>query len=335
MRDLTTLKMITEDWEDSRRDVANKICRKLIKIADKKDKEIEDFTLRDIKDALLLREGEYLTTSKGFMKVVLNIIKEIYLSLGVVIDYKIEDFTDIISDELQGFYVKSEIIDICNLFINVQDKLIIYGLFVGMNKDDLVNLKREDLDFKALQERNPDIYAWIEVPGTKVDYPIVQHPTDNTYYLTHTIDHKEATAASIYTETYNSTDFEDHLTVIYGHNMKNGSMFRTLHNFENYDFFEENREIIIYLPEQTRHYEIFAAYTYDNRHLLHTYYCEEPDSFEKYLDEVFAIKDMGAYIDHDIEVTGEDYVITLSTCVNSGNSSQRYLVQAVLVSIDQ
>lgn len=194
---------------------------------------------------------------------------------------------------------------------------------------------REDLDFKALQERNPDIYAWIEVPGTKVDYPIVQHPTDNTYYLTHTIDHKEATAASIYTETYNSTDFEDHLTVIYGHNMKNGSMFRTLHNFENYDFFEENREIIIYLPEQTRHYEIFAAYTYDNRHLLHTYYCEEPDSFEKYLDEVFAIKDMGAYIDHDIEVTGEDYVITLSTCVNSGNSSQRYLVQAVLVSIDQ
>ena len=148
MRDLTTLKTITEDWEDSRRDVANKICRKLIKIADKKDKEIEDFTLRDIKDALLLREGEYLTNSKGFMNVVLNIIKEIYLSLGVVIDYKIEDFTDIISDELQGFYVKSEIIDICNLFINVQDKLIIYGLFVGMNKDDLVNLKREDLDFK-------------------------------------------------------------------------------------------------------------------------------------------------------------------------------------------
>ena len=89
MRDLTTLKTITEDWEDSRRDVANKICRKLIKIADKKDKEIEDFTLRDIKDALLLREGEYLTTSKGFMKVVLTIIKEIYLSLGVVIDYKI------------------------------------------------------------------------------------------------------------------------------------------------------------------------------------------------------------------------------------------------------
>ena len=195
---------------------------------------------------------------------------------------------------------------------------------------------REDIDFDALQERNPDIYAWIEVPGTNIDYPIVQHPTDNSYYLTHTIDHKKTTAASIYTELYNSTDFEDHHTVIYGHNMKNGSMFRTLHNFEDYEFFQNNRDIIIYMPDQTRYYEVFAAYTYDNRHLLNNYYCEDPESFQTYLDEeVLSNRDLGAYIDRDMEVTGEDYIITLSTCVNSGNSTQRYLVQAVLVSIDE
>ena len=194
---------------------------------------------------------------------------------------------------------------------------------------------REDIDFAKLQAQNPHIYAWIEVEGTKVDYPIVQHPTDNSYYLTHTIDGVKTTAASIYTESFNSTDFEDHHTVIYGHNMKNGTMFRTLHNFEDYDFFEEHRDITIYMPDQTRHYEVFAAYTYDNRHLLNTYYCEEPESFQSYLDEVFSIRDMGAYIDHDMEVTGEDYIITLSTCVNSGNATQRYLVQAVLVSIDK
>lgn len=193
---------------------------------------------------------------------------------------------------------------------------------------------REDIDFETLQKRNPDIYAWIEVSGTNIDYPIVQHPTDNAYYLTHTIDHEETIAASIYTESYNSTDFEDHHTVIYGHNMKNGTMFRTLHHFEDYDFFEEHRDITIYMPDQTRHYEVFAAYTYDNRHLLNTYYCEEPEAFQRYLDEVFSIRDMGAYIDHDMDVTGEDYVITLSTCVNSGNATQRYLVQAVLVSIE-
>lgn len=194
---------------------------------------------------------------------------------------------------------------------------------------------REDIDFTKLQGINPHIYAWIEVEGTKVDYPIVQHPTDNTYYLTHTIEGAKTTAASIYTEYYNSTDFEDHHTVIYGHNMKNGTMFRTLHNFEDYDFFEEHRDITIYMPDQTRHYKVFAAYTYDNRHLMNTYYCEEPESFQRYLDEVFSIRDMGAYIDHDMEVTGEDYIITLSTCVNSGNATQRYLVQAVLVSIDK
>lgn len=193
---------------------------------------------------------------------------------------------------------------------------------------------REDIDFDALQKLNPDIYAWIEVPGTNVDYPIVQHPTDNGYYLTHTVEHKKTTAASIYTERYNSKDFEDAHTVIYGHNMKNGSMFRTLHNFEDYEFFEENRDIVIYMPEQTLYYEIFAAYTYDNRHLLNTYNCSEPEEFSEYLEEVFSIKDFGAFIDHEMEVTSKDRIITLSTCVNSGNSAQRYLVQAVLVSIE-
>ncbi len=190
---------------------------------------------------------------------------------------------------------------------------------------------REDIDFDVLQALNPDIYAWIEVPGTNIDYPIVQHEEDNTYYLTHTIEHQETVAASIFTENYNSKDFEDHHTVIYGHNMKNGTMFRTLHNFEDYDFFEEHREIIIYLPEGTKYYKIFAAYTYDNRHLLHSYYCEEAESFQKYLDEVFSIKDFNAFIDREIEVTGEDRIITLSTCVNSGDMTQRYLVQAVLI----
>lgn len=193
---------------------------------------------------------------------------------------------------------------------------------------------REDIDFEALQERNPDVYAWIEVPGTKVDYPILQHADDNEYYLNHTIDHKKTIAASIYTENYNAKDFEDHHTVIYGHNMKNGSMFRTLHNFEDFDFFQENRDITIYMPDQTRRYKIFAAYTYDNRHLLFSYNWGTPEDFQEYIDDVMAIRDFGAYIDKDMDVTGDDYVITLSTCVNSGDSTKRYLVQAVLVSID-
>ena len=190
------------------------------------------------------------------------------------------------------------------------------------------------IDFQSLQKRNPDVYAWIEVPGTNVNYPILQHATDNSYYLTHTIDHVKTVAAAIYTENYNAKSFDDLHTVIYGHNMKNRTMFRTLHNYEDYDFFTQNRDVIIYLPNQTRYYKVFAAYTYDNRHLLFSFDWSNPDAFQSYIDEVMSIKDFGAHIDKEMGITGEDKIITLSTCVNSGDSTKRYLVQAVLVSIE-
>lgn len=203
------------------------------------------------------------------------------------------------------------------------------------NKEESIfDVSSHAVDFVALQKRNPDVYAWIEVPGTNVDYPILQHESDNSYYLTHTIDHEKTVAAAIYTENYNAKDFDDLHTVIYGHNMKNKTMFRTLHNYEDYDFFKNNRDVIIYLPEETRYYQVFAAYTYDNRHLLFSYDWSSPDRFQDYIDEIMSIRDFGAYIDKEMDVTGEDKIITLSTCVNSGDSTKRYLVQAVLVSIE-
>ncbi len=187
-----------------------------------------------------------------------------------------------------------------------------------------------DVDWEALWERNPDIYAWIEVPGTQVDYPVVQSADDNNWYLTHTIDGEEATAAAIYTENYNSTDFTDPHTAVNGHNMKNGSMFGSLHEYEDLAFFDENREILIYLPDRTLHYRIFAAYVSDNRHLMLSYDWAEEGVLDAYLEEVFSIRDMSAHIDTEMTVTGADRILTLSTC-NHGIDTQRYLVQAVLV----
>ena len=86
--------------------------------------------------------------------------------------------------------------------------------------------------FGELQSVNPDVYAWITVPGTEIDYPILQHPSDNSYYLMHNIDGSYGYPGCIYTENLNSKDFTDNNTVIYGHNMKNGSMFAQLHKFE-------------------------------------------------------------------------------------------------------
>lgn len=188
------------------------------------------------------------------------------------------------------------------------------------------------VDFEALKEENEDVYAWIRIPGTNVDYPILQDEEDNGYYLNHTIDGIEAIEGSIYTENYNSKDFDDPNTVIYGHNMKNGSMFRTLHNYEDRTFFDENREIFIYQPDRILEYRIFAAYVYDNRHLLLNYDLEDPVVFQQYIDDIFNTRAMNAYIDDSVEVDTDDRILTLSTC-NAGIETQRYLVQAVLISI--
>lgn len=189
------------------------------------------------------------------------------------------------------------------------------------------------IDFASLTEKNPDIYAWIQILGTDIDYPIVQHESDNTYYLYHTIDGEKKTAASIYTENYNSKDFTDANTLIYGHNMKNGTMFRQLHNFKDRKFFEENKEVIIYLPDKILHYQIFAAYTYDDRHILMSFDFEDEDVYRSYLGSIFSRHSMSDNIDDTVEVTTADSIITLSTCTS--NSSQRYLVQAVLVQAEE
>lgn len=189
------------------------------------------------------------------------------------------------------------------------------------------------IDFAALKEQNEDVYAWIRIPGTNVDYPILQHDEDNGYYLNHTIDGVEAIEGSIYTENYNSKEFDDPNTVIYGHNMKNGSMFRTLHNYEDRTFFDENRDIFIYMPDRILEYRIFAAYVYDNRHLLLNYDLEDTAVFQQYIDDIFNIRAMNAYIDASMNVGADDRILTLSTC-NAGIETQRYLVQAVLISIN-
>ena len=172
------------------------------------------------------------------------------------------------------------------------------------------------------------------MPDDHTDYPILQSPDDNSYYLTHTIDGEEKTEGAIFTENYNHMDMEDPNTVIYGHDMKNGSMFQNLLKYQDRTFFDENREVIIYTPDAIRHYEIFAAYLYDDRHLLQSFNFNNVDVYRQYLDSIFSIRDMSACIDTSVKVDTDDKIITLSTCYGS-QSDKRYLVQAVLVTIEK
>lgn len=189
------------------------------------------------------------------------------------------------------------------------------------------------VDFLSLQEQNPDVYAWIQIPGTKIDYPVVQREDNNGYYLNHTVEGEKKREGAIFTEDDNWKDFTDPNTVIYGHNMKNGSMFRGLHDYRDRKFFREHQKLLIYQPDRILHYQIFAAYVYDNRHLLKSFSFEDEEVFERYLQSIFERKDMGMIVDDEVEITADDKIITLSTC--NGNDEQRYLVQAVLLYIEK
>lgn len=186
-------------------------------------------------------------------------------------------------------------------------------------------------DFETLWQKCEDIYAWLYVPGTDIDYPVVQHPTQADYYLRRDLSGKSATAGCIFTEYYNAKDWTDYNTVIYGHNMHNGTMFATLHNFEEKDFFDENRYVYIYTPDTLKIYEVFASYDYSNVHLLYAFDTDTEEGFSEYLDEIYDQADVkGALFREDVEVTPEDRIITLSTCIRS-DSDKRFLVQAKLV----
>ncbi len=187
------------------------------------------------------------------------------------------------------------------------------------------------VDFTALQEEtNAHIYAWISIPGTRIDYPMLQHPSDNTHYLNHNLDGSRGYPGCIYTEKENAADFSDFNTVIYGHNMKNGSMFHDLHNYEDETFLPEHPYVYIYTPDRVLRYRIFASYRYDDRHLLYSFDYATEEGRSGYLKEIRGIRSMSAVLDDQVEVTAQDRMVTLSTCV-SGRAENRYLVQAVLV----
>jgi len=187
------------------------------------------------------------------------------------------------------------------------------------------------VDFAALQEEtNADIYAWISIPDTQIDYPILQHPTDDTYYLNYNLDGSKGYPGCIYTEKENARDFSDFNTVIYGHNMKNGTMFHDLHNYADESFLSDHPYVYIYTPDRVLRYRIFAAYNYDDRHLLYSFDYATEEGRNGYLSEIFNIRSMSAVRDDQVEVTSEDSLITLSTCIGS-QAEKRYLVQAVLV----
>lgn len=187
------------------------------------------------------------------------------------------------------------------------------------------------IDFATLNETCPDAYAWIRIADTQVDYPVCQLAEgDQTFYLYHRPDMTDEFAGSIYSENYNSRDFNDPVTVLYGHDMSDGSMFQNLHFYEGRDFFDNNREVLIYTPDKVLHYRVFAAYNTSDDHLLLNNDCfRDPEVFESFERDILAGNFYSGYVDQATELDRDSRILTLSTC--NAYDDQRFLVQCLLV----
>lgn len=186
------------------------------------------------------------------------------------------------------------------------------------------------VDFESLQEINPDIYAWIRIPGTSVDYPIVQSATDDSFYLDHDSDKNYNVNGAIFSEhQYNRTDFTDSVTVLYGHNMASGAMFGDFQSlYWDREFLLENDSIEIYLPDREMTFEICAALPYSRMHLLHYYHTEKEKPFNMFVDDLFSARTLSGVLIEERKPSFGDQVLVLSTCL-SGDNRYRYLVIGV------
>jgi len=186
------------------------------------------------------------------------------------------------------------------------------------------------VDFEKLQGLNPDIYAWITIPDTVVDYPVLQSGSENQeYYLYTTAEGVYGDAGAIFTQNYNAKDFTDKNTLIYGHDMDDGSMFGALDLFLNEDYMKAHPEIFIYTPEHIFTYQVFAAVTYDDRHILQNFDFNDDAAYQAYLDSLHNAKSLNTYWNPNVQVNVGERMITLSTC--NLYADQRFLLGAVLV----
>ncbi len=183
------------------------------------------------------------------------------------------------------------------------------------------------VDFDKLKSINSDVIGWIRFENPKqISYPIV-YGVDNEKYLKITFEGKKNSAGSIFTDMINGTDFNDSNTFIYGHNMKNSSMFAMLRKYKNADFYKENPYFYIYTPDgREMKYQIFAVSIVDDPSESYTKQYVDEAAFAAYLKHVQSV----SLYKTGVEVNAASKIVSLSTCTNV-TDSQRLLVQAVQV----
>ncbi|MBU9726374.1 class B sortase [Diplocloster modestus] len=190
---------------------------------------------------------------------------------------------------------------------------------VGEEKPLTETISRASFD--ELKAINSDIVGWIEFENIDINYPVVQ-TGDNDYYLTHTVKNTRNSVGSIFVEYTNNSDFQDDNTFIYGHNMKNGSMFGLLKKYKDPSYYQANQFFWIYTPQGDYMYQIFSCHEAEPESETYTNGFGSKESYASYLQ---TIKDLSLY-DTGVAVTSDDKIVSLSTCTK--DKEVRFVVHA-------
>lgn len=187
------------------------------------------------------------------------------------------------------------------------------------------------IDFTVLQNENPDVFAWIYIPGTEIDYPVLQSPEADDFYETHEADGTEGAAGALYTEMANLMNMCDFNTIIHGKDKDKEDLFHPLHQFENPDFFEEHSEVYIYLPDNVLTYTIYAAYYDEGSDILRRYDYTTYEGCTQYLEDFYGIREMGMnYREGWEDLTPGHFLLTLAGTADT-EADRQYVVMAALV----
>lgn len=194
---------------------------------------------------------------------------------------------------------------------------------VEVNDDPVLEELRKT-DLAALREINPDVVAWIRVPDTKIDYPVVQGE-DNDYYLKHTWQGSQNTVGTIFMDCNSSPALTDYNTLIYGHNMRSGSMFASLRNYSQQSYFDAHPYVYLLVDNGAFRFEVFSAYKAELDASAYGQSFRQRETREIFLQDA-AEK---SAIETGITPGIRDRILTLSTCSGSGYDT-RWVVQARL-----
>ncbi len=199
-------------------------------------------------------------------------------------------------------------------------------------EEPLMKTVRLPVDFAQLQTEAPDIYAWLELPDTGIDDPVLQRAGADLFYNSHNAYGQYYMCGAVFSQSaYNGRNFDSPMTVLYGHSTVLGQpgAFMELNNYADEAYFDAHREMRVYMPDGMYVYRIFAACVHSNEHLLYCHDFSDETQFDAFFSSLTEDTSPDSHIDAEALPQAGDKVLTLSTCY-SANKNLRYLVMGVL-----